>query len=61
MKLTRRAVNDALCPVCALGGQSIQLHMLPNNLEIRCALGHVFDTIMLSELAARVGQREDRK
>jgi hypothetical protein len=58
MKLTRQAVNDAYCPVCALGGLTIPLHMLPSNLEIRCSNNHVFNTIELSKLAARVGQRE---
>lgn len=59
MKLTRQSINDAYCPVCALGGLSMPLHMLPNNLEIRCVNRHIFNTIELSALMARVGVREE--
>lgn len=58
MKLTRQTVLDALCPVCALGGLPVQLHMTINSLEIRCLNGHHFDTIELSILAERVGKRD---
>lgn len=58
MKLTRETVIQSFCPICALGGYSIPLTMAINNLTIRCLNGHLFDTIELSKLAARVGKRD---
>lgn len=58
MKLTRQAVVDSLCPVCALGGITLPLKMSTDSLTIRCINGHIFDTVELSKLAARVGKRD---
>lgn len=58
MKLTRQTIGEAWCPICALGGIESQLRMPPNSLEILCLYGHRFDTVWLSELAARVGKRD---
>lgn len=60
MKLTRQTVINSLCPICALGGITMPLSMSHDSLVIRCLNGHLFDTIELSKLAARVGKRDTR-
>lgn len=60
MKLTRQSILDALCPVCALGGIPSPLKMSIDSLAIRCINGHIFDTVELSKLAARVGKRDQQ-
>lgn len=58
MKLTRETVLNALCPVCALGGESMPLTMTHDSLVIYCINGHRFNTVELSMLASRVGKRD---
>lgn len=45
--------DDALCPVCALGGVINPLSMVVDSLTMCCDKGHTFDTIELSRIASR--------
>lgn len=58
MKLTRETIYQSLCPICALGGVEAPLQMSHDSLSIKCMQGHLFNTIELSKLAARVGKRD---
>lgn len=50
MKLSKTALSDALCPVCALNGQAVRLQMPVDSLMIGCQNGHTFDPVYLSKL-----------
>lgn len=50
MKLTKTAVGNALCPVCALNGEVRCLQMPVDSLIIACQNGHTFDPVYLTVL-----------